>query len=748
MKRCVVLAAAMACLGLACGGSSSTPAADLNVRDVPVTVDVNDVAPEVDVVDDTPRLDLEPLDPGVDPGTDPASEPGCEDDCDVAPDNPAPTCPGGAFCDCTKNDDCLSGLCVQTVEGQVCSRICASEDSCPANWKCSQMAGTGGDTVFVCVNPFSTQCRPCKTDRECVPAVGAGADRYACLPAGDKGSFCGRGCALATDCPSDSTCADVTTAGGTAKYCVPSGGAACPCPAYYVAQGFVTTCSVTNEFGTCTADRTCDQACGAATPAAEVCNNKDDNCNGQTDEGTNGVACETTNEFGTCTGTQTCAAGVATCSGGTPKAETCNGADDNCNGQTDEEGAANCTVYYRDDDGDRYGRDDDFKCLCAPKGVYTATVGHDCDDTKASVNPGATEVCNGIDDNCDGITDPAGSANCTKYYVDADSDTWGVTGTDTCLCAAPASNAATRDGDCNDNDAAIHPGASEVCNGIDDNCNGSTDEGNPGGGVACQTGLLGVCAAGTTACQVGGTIGCVQNVQATAETCNGVDDNCDGNTDEDGAQGCTTLYLDTDGDTWGAIGSARCLCSGQVPAGYTATRGQDCDDLHANVNPAMPELCSTVGVDDNCNGLTDEEGATGCHTFFRDQDLDGWGSQTETKCLCAAAGEYTATKSGDCCDTDDRANPVATTYYDAANNCGNYDYNCNGTPDNEPLPTGGGCAGWSIGSGCGTNLGWQAGTPPACGQSANYVVGGCGYCCFAYTCCCGPTIESHVAKCR
>jgi hypothetical protein len=205
--------------------------------------------------------------------------------------------------------------------------------------------------------------------------------------------------------------------------------------------------------------------------------------------------------------------------------------------------------------------------------------------------------------------------------------------------------------------------------------------------------------------------------------------------------------MDADGDTWGAIGSARCLCSSQVPAGYTATRGEDCNDLEGNVNPSKTESCTTVGVDDNCNGATDEAGAAGCTTYFRDQDGDTWGSQTESKCLCAASGQFTATRSGDCCDTDDRAKPGQTTYYATADNCGSYDYNCSTADDKEPFPTGGGCSGWSVGSGCGLNQGWEGGQP-ACGASANYVIGGCGYCCLAWTCCCDPTRESRVQKCR
>jgi hypothetical protein len=73
----------------------------------------------------------------------------------------------------------------------------------------------------------------------------------------------------------------------------------------------------------------------------------------------------------------------------------------------------------------------------------------------------------------------------------------------------------------------------ESCNGVDDDCNGQVDDGNPGGGAVCNTGFPGVCAPGTTACS-GGALSCVANVLpgTLPEVCNGVDDNCDGTVDE------------------------------------------------------------------------------------------------------------------------------------------------------------------------------------------------------------------------
>ena len=101
----------------------------------------------------------------------------------------------------------------------------------------------------------------------------------------------------------------------------------------------------------------------------------------------------------------------------------------------------------------------------------------DCDDNDPTVNPGATEKCNSKDDDCDFLTDEERiSGQCDidgykTYYYDADNDTYGVTGNTKCLCSPSGNYRATRGGDCNDNDARVHPGGA-VC-GIDGDCDGS-----------------------------------------------------------------------------------------------------------------------------------------------------------------------------------------------------------------------------------------------------------------------------------
>ena len=148
--------------------------------------------------------------------------------------------------------------------------------------------------------------------------------------------------------------------------------------------------------------------------------------------------------------------------------EVCNGIDDDCDGSIDE-GVQN--NYYADSDGDGYGAGTATAACTAPTGYVTTNT--DCNSTNGAVYPGATEICNSIDDDCDTQIDEG--LTFINYYADADADGYGA-GTATNACSQPV-GFVTSNTDCNNSNSAVNPGATEVSNSIDDNCNGQIDEG-------------------------------------------------------------------------------------------------------------------------------------------------------------------------------------------------------------------------------------------------------------------------------
>ncbi len=154
--------------------------------------------------------------------------------------------------------------------------------------------------------------------------------------------------------------------------------------------------------------------------------------------------------------------------------EVCDGVDNDCNGSIDD-GATDATTYYADVDGDGFGDASETMAACggAPAGYVSDAT--DCDDTRATVFPGAPESCNGIDDNCNGTVDESGSSGETSWYADADGDGYGDETDTVSACSAPSGYIADAT-DCDDTNAAVHPGAAEVDNGVDDDCDLWVDE--------------------------------------------------------------------------------------------------------------------------------------------------------------------------------------------------------------------------------------------------------------------------------
>jgi len=431
---------------------------------------------------------------------------------------------GGFGCPCESNFECDSNYCVESPAGKVCTKTCTT--TCAVGWKCLQASDT--DPTFICLPANSTLCKPCKSHVECA-STGQASGENLCVPF-DQGNgfiagyFCGAGCSDKTPCTAGYSCKEVQVPNRTAlvKQCVPDSGD-CTCTPVWAAQQISTACSRENAFGTCYMERTCtDQGltlCNSPWPAAELCDQIDNNCNGETDEG-DAVGCVVyyPDNDGDNVGQ-----GLGKCQCGDPgpgwailggdcddlnssikpgAIEICDNIDNNCNGSTDESGSKGCNVYYKDLDGDKFGDDTNSACLCkSKKTAEWMEMPGDCDDEDVKVHPGVDEVCNGKDDNCNGKSDEEGAEGCILYYVDVDKDTYGPAATGKCLCASNKIYAASEPGDCDDNNAKIHPNSVEICNNVDDDCNGLLDDGDTAA-ASCPD-----IPNATKGCNVGGTCG-------------------------------------------------------------------------------------------------------------------------------------------------------------------------------------------------------------------------------------------------
>ncbi len=227
--------------------------------------------------------------------------------------------------------------------------------------------------------------------------------------------------------------------------------------------------------------------------------------------------------------------------------------------------------------------------------------GDDCDDTIASVGPGASEVCNGADDDCDGVADEG--IERTRYFPDADADGYGALGAEGVLACARPEGFADAALDCDDTSADVSPVAAERCNGRDDDCDGAIDE---------------------------------------------LEDN--------------TFFRDADGDGWGDPDVTMSLGGCVAPDGYVGRSG-DCDDARADTYPGAPELCN--GVDDDCSSTELPGGAD------PREDADGDG---HAPLEAACEGGFPR---DDCDDTR------AVTFFGAAEFCSGLDEDCDGRVDED-----------------------------------------------------------------
>ena len=122
----------------------------------------------------------------------------------------------------------------------------------------------------------------------------------------------------------------------------------------------------------------------------------------------------------------------------------------------------------------------------------------------------------------------------------------------------------------------------------------------------------------------------------SAEFCDEIDNNCDGEIDEDSAIDALMWYQDADQDGYGDPDEVYYSC--ELVVGYIDNL-DDCNDFNNTIHPNADEYCNEI--DDDCDGFEDEDSPIGSNTYYQDIDADGFGDPDEIVLACAAAGTET-----------------------------------------------------------------------------------------------------------
>ena len=365
---------------------------------------------------------------------------------------------------------------------------------------------------------------------------------------------------------------------------------------------------------------------------------------------------------------------------------------DDCDDEVEAVNPGASEVWYDGTDDDCDGNDgdqdgDDYYVEGYEYEVPADYLPGDCDDASGEVHPGATEYCDGIDNNCVDGVDEDTAADASTWYADTDGDGYGNASVSRNACTQPTGYVGNTT-DCDDDNSAANPSMIEYCStDFDDDCDGDINEDDAadvstwyadvdadGYGnlsstdIDCEqpTGYV----ADATDCDDDNPLAS----PAMAELClTDFDDDCDGDINEDDADDVSTWYQDADGDGFADPYSTDQEC--EQPSGYLPLEdATDCDDGDAAINPAATEVCDEA--DNDCDGTVDEDDAADAPIWYQDADADGFGNASVSQSACDQPTGYVSDAT-DCVDDSADINPDATEV------CNDLDDDCDGDMDDD-----------------------------------------------------------------
>jgi hypothetical protein len=319
-------------------------------------------------------------------------------------------------------------------------------------------------------------------------------------------------------------------------------------------------------------------------------------------------------------------------------------------------------------------------------------IGGDCNDASSAAWPGATEICDELDNDCDGDVDEEVAL---VWYKDNDQDGHGENVEVTYACTVPVGYAEVA-GDCDDLDASAYPGGTESCDEVDNDCDGQVDEADAidallwhmdsdGDGYGLETVTEVSCSGSSGYVLPTAIFDCDDSrpdfYPGADEYCDAKDNDCDGTVDESDALDSIEWFPDSDFDSYGEPGYGVMSCS--RPSGYV-DNDQDCNDGNSDISPSAFETCDDV--DNDCDGAVDDDDPdiADAQVWYLDDDGDGFGDVDSSQESCDQPSGHVSNQ-WDCDDSESATYPGADEICDALDN------NCNTTVDDGILGTGLAC---------------------------------------------------------